>query len=82
MIAPARGGNSAFSTEVGLSLELLHAQLPVSTVEPDRFVLAEPQQLGECDAVLVISVNGEPRRVPIRVLASEAPVREFAYSVR
>lgn len=82
MIAPSKPGNNVYSSEVRLTVELGEQTHSISAVGPDRFVLAEPQQLGACDAVLVISVNGEPRRVPIRVLASEAPVREFVYSVR
>lgn len=82
MIAAAPHGNAVFSAEICLSLELNESQLPISTVEPDRFVLAQPRQLDACDAVLVITVNGEPRRVPIRVVASDVPVREFAYALR
>jgi hypothetical protein len=82
MIAPASNSNSVFSAEVCLTLEVSGRDLPISTVEPDRFVLAQPQQLEACDAVLVISVNGEPRRTPIRLMASPVPTREFNYSVR
>lgn len=82
MIAPIAANKAAFSTEVRLLLEIEGGSQSISAVGPDRFVLAEPRQLAECYAVLVISVNGEPRRTPIRVAASDAPAREFAYTVR
>lgn len=82
MIAVAPHGNAFFSAEISLSLELSDHQISVSTVEPDRCVLAQPRRLDDCDAALVITVNSEPRRVPIRVIASDVPVREFAYAQR
>ena len=81
MLATAARGNPVFSAEVCLMLEWNHSSLPLSTVEPDRFVLTEPQRLDGGNAVLVITVNGEPRRTPIRVVASTLPVREYAYTV-
>ena len=82
MIASTSQGNAAFSSDVRLSVESGDFDHSLSTVEPDRFVLTEPQQLDACDAVLVVSVNGEPRRTPIRVTGSAEPVREYAYTVR
>jgi hypothetical protein len=36
----------------------------------------------QLDAVLIVSVNGEPRRTKFRLAGSAAPVREHQYSVR
>jgi hypothetical protein len=82
MIARSASGNTVFSSEVRLELELGDEAHSVAAVGPDRFVLAQPQQLDDGDAVLVITVNGEPRRTLIRLIASPVPTREFAYSVR
>ena len=82
MILPTNRGNAAFSADVCLTVELNDRDHAISTVEPTRLVLSEPQQLNACDAVLVISVNGEPRRTPIRLTGASEPTREYEYTVR
>lgn len=82
MIASTPTGNSIFSTDVRLALELGPARHSVAAVGPERLTLTEPQQLNAGDAVLVISVNGEPRRTPIRLTGASEPTREYEYTVR
>ncbi len=68
-----------FSSEVELTLDFQGQSLSVGAVGPDRFVLAKPQLLEVTEAVLVVTINGQPRRSPIRIEAKSEPVREYDY---
>lgn len=82
MIVETNSDNTVFSSEVRLVLDLDGQTIPVATVGPERFVLVAPQQLHGTDACLVITIDGEPRRCPIRVETSRQPAREYRYTRR
>lgn len=69
-----------FSSEVRLTLEFQGQTLSVCAVGPHRFVLRQPQLLEVTEAELVVTINGQPRRSPIRIEASSAAVREYQYT--
>lgn len=71
-----------FSSEVRLALEVQGNWYPVSAVGSERFVLVHPLQLEACDAELIVTINGQPRRSAIRIAARHEPAREYAYSRR
>lgn len=71
-----------FSSEVRLALEVRGHTYPVSAVDSERFVLVQPQLLEDCDAELIVTINGQPRRSPIGIIAQREPTREYSYSRR
>lgn len=71
-----------FSSEVRLALEVEGHSYPVSAVGSERFVLVQPRLLEACEAELIVTINGQPRRSAIRITAQSEPTREYAYSRR
>ncbi len=69
-----------FSSEVELTLDFQGQSISVCAVGPDRFVLAKPQLLEVTEAELVVTINGQPRRSPIRIEAKSEAVREYDYT--
>ena len=69
-----------FSSEVRLTLEFQDQTLSVCAVGPERFVLRHPQLLEVTEAELVVTINGQPRRSPIRIEAQTEAVREYCYT--
>ena len=80
MNATLASSKAIFSTEVRLALEVQGHSYPVSAVDSERFVLVQPRLLEACDAELIVTINGQPRRSPIRVDAQPEPTREYTYS--
>ena len=78
-LAPSK---AVFSSEVRLALEVQGHSYPVSAVDSERFVLVQPQLLEDCDAELIVTINGQPRRSLVRVIAQQEPTREYAYARR
>ncbi len=71
-----------FSSEVRLALQVNGHSYPVSAVDSEQFVLVQPRLLEACDAELIVTINGQPQRSAIRVIAQSEPTREYAYSRR
>ena len=69
-----------FSSEVRLTLEFDGQSLSVCAVGPHRFVLRHAQLLEVIEAELVVTINGQPRRSPIRIEAQSEAVREYQYT--
>ena len=80
MSATLAPGKAIFSTEVRLALEVQGHSYLVSAVDSERFVLVQPQQMEACDAELIVTINGQPRRSAIRVAAQLEPTREYTYT--
>ncbi len=68
-----------FSSEVEL-LDFQGQSISVCAVGPAWFVLAKPQLLEVTEAELVVTINGQPRRSPIRIEAQSEAVREYYYT--
>ncbi len=75
-------GNRHFSSEVELTLDFQGQSLSVSAVGPAWFVLAKPHLLEVTEAELVVTINGQPRRSPIRIEAKSEASREYQYTRR
>ena len=82
MSASLAPDKTIFSSEVRLAVEVHGVSYPVSAVGPDRFVLVHAMTLEASDAELVVTINCQPRRSPIRITTQQEPTREYAYSRR
>lgn len=76
-LAPSK---AIFSSEVRLALEVQGHLYPVSAVDSEQFVLVQPHLLESCEAELIVTINGQPRRSMIRVAAQAEPTREYTYT--
>ncbi len=82
MSASLAPGKPIFSSEVRLALEVQGHSYPLSAVDSERFVLVQPQLLEACEAELIVTINGQPRRSAIRVAAQAEATREYTYTRR
>lgn len=71
---------SIHSSDVRLAVEVQGHLYPVCAVGLDRFVLVNSVAFDSDTAELIITIDGQSRRSPIRITAQHEPVREYAYS--
>lgn len=60
-------GIAPFTTQVRLWLECEHGKISLSHVGSEFIIASEPQNVPECDATVVVSIDGEEHRRPVRM---------------
>jgi hypothetical protein len=65
--------STPYSADVRISLEVGGSVYNVAKIGPTRIMVREPVDIGPCDAVLVTTIDGQLRRMQIRLPNGAVP---------